>query len=222
MQYKVVELGTGGNYELANITGGDTNDVDDSCTYITIDEDEEAVEFTNKLLTGEVTVTKTVAGTDNTTGDFSFKLTDANGKAIKAGGASNGQFRLGHGDSVTLTDIPYGTRVVITETADANNYSTSYVIDGIGHAGTATSPITINSPSESVAYTNSFIGTVVLGAYDQEEPTVIEPTVPLTRVLGDSSPNTGDNVPVAVVIAIFVCSLVVLTFSKSRSSRNYA
>lgn len=221
VEYKIIEQSTGACYRLASITGADGNDLASNSATIKIDGDENVV-FNNELLNGSLVVSKKVAGGSGIAGKFGFRLIDTSGNPVSCEQAPTGSFSLGDGDTINLTNIPYGTRLVITETVDSKSFTTSHVIDGVGYNGATTSPITVDSASKTVAYTNTYTGASVLGAADSNIVVPLatrEPTSAVTRVLGDTdSPHTGDNVPVELVIAIFVTSLIVLTFTKTKSS----
>ncbi|MBE6765300.1 MAG: choice-of-anchor A family protein [Ruminococcaceae bacterium] len=235
VEYKVVESATGASYELKKIDGADSYDLAKASGTVTVDGDEEII-FTNALATGTITVTKTVTGYDTSNRAFSFQLVDQDGYAVAADGTNaSGKFSLRNGESVTLSGIPCGTIVYVVETVDAEEYQTSYTVDGSDYySGNMTSTVVIGPDNSSISYLNNYIGSVVLGAESSvdlestttkptvnETPTIkVESSPVINKVLGDyDTPTTGDgDIPMPIIIAMAVSVIIILSIGKKKKS----
>jgi hypothetical protein len=176
--YDIVEVPVA-NYtvsatDLVNAYVGSNNNVY-SGSYLMADASATIVNTYNPPEGIDLTLSKTVTGNwgDKTKAfSFSITLTDASGaplsdwdvpvllpdqtKTVRTTDASGGlTLSLAHGQSLTLQDLPQGTRYTITET-DAGNYITSFSVTGGSH-------------DPAAEYTQS-------GALDSEEDVTVQVT----------------------------------------------
>lgn len=236
VEYKVVEAATGASYELKKIDGADSYDLAKASGTVTVDGDEEII-FTNELATGSITVTKTVTGYDVSNRSFTFQLADQDGYVVTADGTNaSGKFSLKNGESITLTGIPCGTVVYVIEEVDAENYQTSYSVDGSDYyTGNTTSTVVIGTSNIGISFVNNYIGEVVLGASNSvdvqssttkpvvDETPVInvqESSPVINKVLGDyDTPQTGDgDIPMPIIVAMAASVIIILSFGKKKKS----
>ena len=122
-----------------------------------------SADFTNTLV-GSLTLSKEVVGTTPESG-FSFKIQLENGgtpvsETFPAGADKTVIFTdgvaivtLAAGESITISDIPYGTTWTIIET-NADGYVVTYTVNGEDGNGTESAGSIIVGSTE-VAYTNS-------------------------------------------------------------------
>ncbi len=181
-KFKVVEFETGNYYQLESIEGADTISLADNEAVVTTDTDE-TVTFTNELLTGSLTINKYTSGLVSNSEEFDFIVTDEKGNAFVNSALTTGQFSLNAGDSITLNDIPYGTRVKVTENVDGSRFITMYKVSGddVTYEGNSTGTIVINKGSTIVDFTNQskstdIIDSTVLGDNDKNPPNIIDRT----------------------------------------------
>ena len=191
VEYKVVETDTGDTYRLCGIEGGDTVELSQAAATVKATGDRE-ITFTNEILVGSLTLHKTTSGLTSNKNTYTYKITDDKGMALNNPALSGGQITVTAGSSVTLNDIPYGTKVVITELADENEFKVSYTISGMGNAGSGvkTPEILINKDLTVVNYVNQTINNnMVLGAEDGTVP----PTPTAVRTTGTVITGTTGN-----------------------------
>lgn len=188
------------------------------------------VTYTNTRNVGDLQVSKTVAGNDGDEGkDFDFTLTLENKAGLKVNGTytvtgvaqstltvveGTATFKLKHGQTITIEDIPAGTAYTVTEEApssEAGYFAQGYVTTvngGTEQATTATGTIPTNAtqqPIETVAFTNTRnVGNLTViktvtgeGADAPEARTEFAVTVELTAPTGVDLVGTVNRQPVA-------------------------
>ena len=187
------------------------------------------VTYTNTRNVGDLQVSKTVAGNDGDEGkDFDFTLTLTNEDGLKVDGeyvwklngkeqttrlkveGGEASFKLEHGQTITIEDIPAGTAYTVTEEApssEASYFAQGYVTTvngGTEQATTATGTIPTDDeqqPLETVAFTNTRnVGNLTVtktvtgeGADAPGVPTAFEVTVTLEAPTGVNLVGTVDG-----------------------------
>lgn len=125
--------------------------------------------MTNKFdYTGTLTIAKVVAGNsgDMVNDEFTFKLEidkdfECNESGYKLKGTDDPKvfmITLKHGESVTLTNIPYGAKYTVEEIADNTYTTTTTFAEYLKGASTADSTILdgeIDHASEVLTFTNT-------------------------------------------------------------------
>ena len=188
------------------------------------------VTYTNTRNVGDLQVSKTVAGNDGDEGkDFDFTLTLENKAGLKVNGTytvtgvaqstltvveGTATFKLEHGQTITIEDIPAGTAYTVTEEApssEASYFAQGYVTTvngGTEQATTATGTIPTDDeqqPLETVAFTNTRnVGNLTVtktvtgeGADAPGVPTAFGVTVTLEAPTGVDLVGMVDGQPVA-------------------------
>ena len=129
------------------------------------------VEYTNTRVTGGVTIAKTVDGTASSSytgkdftftitglpsGTFHYKVTEGGTEKSSGTIANSGVIILKHGQTATITGIPTGTSVTVTETYNHTESATvTYTVkNDLNETNTATKSVT--SGGVSFAFTNTF------------------------------------------------------------------
>lgn len=125
--------------------------------------------FSNAYNSGSLTVNKTVATNTETKAadeerEFNFKVTFSGLNSnvtysAKVGTTTytfaNGEnaFKLKHGQSITISNLPYGTTYAVDEVA--GTYDNNCTVTE-AHTGNESGTISADSPNPTVAYTNTF------------------------------------------------------------------
>jgi choice-of-anchor A domain-containing protein len=208
VQYKVIEVNSGANYTLASVSGADKNDLTAREATVKVDGDER-ITFTNKVNTGAISVQKIVSGLVSGREVFTFKVTDETGRALKNAALNSvGEFQLTAGKSMVLDNIPYGTKVVITEIVDEEEFTTSYTIDGDSpvYNGAETTPIKVAKEVTAVKFINDIVEIsdvlseiIKKGSINNKKTTVITEEPPKTPVADTPINNPIDN-PISDVL----------------------
>jgi len=68
---------------------------------------------------------------------------------------ADGTFTLTNGESITIKDLPVGTKYTVTETAD-NDYDTTYSLDGAATVSALATGEKVLNDADIIAYTNSY------------------------------------------------------------------
>lgn len=155
---------------------------------------------------------------------FSVKLTDKGGNEITGDfhTSENGanvtnldNFKLKHGQQVTLKDIPVGTTITITET-DADEYKTS----AVGHSKPVTGSNDRTFVYEVVEYNGEaalVTKTKVFGVFEQDKA-VANNAIIVTNSF-DGTPDTGvllDTLPYLILLAVAVAGGVLVVVRKRK------
>ena len=150
--YTVTETSTGGSLENY---GQDANNT----TEITPADSEEQVNLINRLKTGSLTVTKTVAGLDETKlrdDSFTFTVYPAEGEDAQPIASISG---VRHGETHTFEKLPYGSyRIVETTDAGAKHvYTTTVSVDNAEQTGGTECQAVMDETHKAVtaAFTNT-------------------------------------------------------------------
>lgn len=142
-EYKVTETNTGASYDFGYVSGASAV-TGENAGIITLDEDS-TVTFVNLIKTGSVSVKKELIDKYDTNAEFAFTISDitdaANVKVLATGS-------IGSGETLTAENIPYGTKVQVSENVRGDIYAS--IISGDGENGI----ITVNSPEVSMVATN--------------------------------------------------------------------
>lgn len=162
-QYRVIEVDSNGDVLTDNTITIDGSDY--TVDYSTSDGTTTITNTQVEVETYCLTITKTVTGNlGNKNQEFSFTigLTDADGGALTGTYSCTGKlasitlddngeasFTLTHGESLTVTELPEGTRYTVTETS-ADGYKTTVAV------GTA-------DPEEALSVTDSLTADVTVG-----------------------------------------------------------
>lgn len=137
--------------------------------------------FENTYSAGTLNVSKTVTGNlGDKDKDFEFKVTltgvegETYADSYDVTGSPNTEnpttiaidktttFKLKHGDTIHIANLPYGVTYTVTETAAAD-----YTTTKTGDTGT------INAADQTAAFTNSKTGTVDMGVYLDNLPYIL-------------------------------------------------
>ena len=124
--------------------------------------------------TADVIVSKSVGGNlGDRSKDFSFSitLTDAENNPIQITGLTDadgkGSFTLRHGQSKTLSGLPVGAKLTVTE--DPEGYTASYVVGSSSGSGPSCT-LTVAEAGASVTFTNTLSQGLDLGLWLDENP----------------------------------------------------
>lgn len=176
------------------------------------------VEFTNtynipKL--NSMTITKSVTGEfGERTKEFAFSVTMTNDKGLDTSGVTHSvtdltNFKLRHGDSVTLGEIPIGTTITVTETG-ADEYETSATghKDSIKTSGARTFTYTVEEQN----------GKAVLKSTGANAAEVKDNAITVENNF-DGNPDTGvllDTLPYLILLAVAVAGGVLVVVRKRK------
>ena len=123
--------------------------------------------FTN-VKVADLTVSKEIEGVGaDKTKNFTFTVALKCGEGEALTGVSytkggnqvtlpaDGTFTLTNGESITIKDLPVGTKYTVTETSD-NNYDTTYSLDGAATVSALATGEKVLNDADIIAYTNSY------------------------------------------------------------------
>ena len=178
------------------------------------------VEFTNAYTTPKLesmTIKKVVTGAfGERTKDFTFKveLSHATNPALLEGvthpdGIDLTSFKLKHGNSVTLGNIPIDTTITITE-LDANDYKTS----ATGHSQSVTG----SNPRTFTYKVEERNGVATLVSTDTGAEAVAHNAITVENNF-DGTPDTGvllDTLPYLILLAVAVAGGVLVVVRKRK------
>lgn len=176
------------------------------------------VEFTNtynipKL--NSMTITKSVTGEfGERTKEFAFSVTMTNDKGLDTSGVTHSvtdltNFKLRHGDSVTLGEIPIGTTITVTE-SNAKDYKTS----ATGHKNSIK-----NSGERTFTYKVVEEGGVAVLKSLGEDSEGFTGKVITVENNFDGTPDTGvllDTLPYLILLAVAVAGGVLVVVRKHK------
>lgn len=184
----------------------------------TLEQNSNTVEFTNTYNVPNLksmTIQKKVTGAfGERTKEFAFsveltdkagaKVTGWNHTSTNANVTDLSSFKLTHGQSVELKDIPIGTTITVTET-DADDYKTS-----------ATN-YKVNPDKKFIYEVVNENGTAVLKSKDNNQ-TVTDNAITVTNNF-DGTPDTGvllDTLPYLILLAVAVAGGVLVVVRKRK------
>lgn len=139
-EYRITEGTLGTRYELVEIVGADKVTGPAADFTLTADRD---ITFVNGVKQGSLTVKKTLNDNYDTDAEFTVIVRNADT------GATLGSATIGGGESYTVENIPYGTKVEVTEVYNDALYTA--VVNGLDENNT----IVIDDANETVAFTNT-------------------------------------------------------------------
>ncbi|MBE6752838.1 MAG: choice-of-anchor A family protein, partial [Ruminococcaceae bacterium] len=155
--YTITETNMDSKYEFVSVTGGEANGQS-----VTLQSANGAiVEFTNKVKTGSLSVTKNYNDLVDPDAKFLFAVKDSVGNIIS-------NFELAAGEVYTLSDLPYGSVYTVTESVNGNVFDTVVSVDSAAAAAGTTATVTI-AGDHNFAFTNTR-KTAELSVYKQLAP----------------------------------------------------
>ena len=152
-QFRVTETEIGYRYELSEIIGADTTDLNAKSAEVVVPVEGSDLIFVNEVKTGSLTVTKTLVDTINPDETFAFTLYKYNTATETYEVADS--FSLGNGDSKTFSGLLYGDLYKVVEQSNATLYETTYVVGDGSAVKSSEASVTIANTTTKVAFTNT-------------------------------------------------------------------
>ena len=225
---KVEEIINDNHYTTTNIVDS-TASPEGKVANVTPKSDGNTVVFTNEYTTPKLpsmTIKKVVTGAfGERTKEFAFSVTLTKDGAKVTGVIHTSEyganvtnldnFKLKHGQQVTLKDIPVGTTITVTET-DANEYKTS----AVGHSRPVTGSndrIFVYEVVEHNGEAALVTKTKVFGVFEQDKA-VANNAIVVTNNF-DGTPDTGvllDTLPYLILLAVAVAGGVLVVVRKRK------
>ncbi len=141
-EYRIVEKNLGTRYEIAEIVGADTNDLSKLTGEFVLNGNRD-ITFVNAVKQGSLNVKKILNDKYDSNAKFTVIVRNADTKATLASAT------LGGGETLTVDNIPYGTKVEVTEVYnDAVYTSTAAGVD-------ANNIVVIGEENATVTFTNT-------------------------------------------------------------------